>query len=53
MKNKSLQAFELFKYSDKVLVSNLLPNLNPLHVESGSIIYRRKDKADESSLHKI
>jgi len=43
-----LQSFELFKSLDSVVLSNLIPHLQPLHVESGEIIYRRGDKSDAS-----
>jgi len=43
-----LQHFELFKTLDPVVLSNLIPCFQPLHVESGEIIYRRGDKSDDS-----
>jgi len=48
MRDGLLKTFEIFKKLDSVVLSNLIAHLQPLHVESGEIIYRRGDKSNTS-----
>lgn len=50
MQNGLLQSFDLFKSVDVVLLASLITHLQPLHVDSGAIIYRRGDKSEDSML---
>jgi hypothetical protein len=49
IKGELLNSIAFFKALDPCLLVSLAPHLRPLRVDAGSIIYRKNDRANDST----